>query len=214
MEFTLAAPGCRDKWSLIVSLAMEETLAKLGRLRHRGSYWFLHRYAWDLAATPAADGQGAELVEVNGPDLEDMRRSCPDLTERKHAQLQERIGAADITAYLIRARDGRWAGYCHTARRRFDDHYLSHVVRLRPHEVLLLDDQVFPSHRRQGLHTYSVRRRSELARERGATRGLVVINDRNTASVATYTGAGARPVRRLVLVRPFKVMLQFPVRGR
>lgn len=194
-------------------------LARLRNLRRPGSYWHLHRYAFDLtspelATTAAAvsPGEGGPaLVEVSLPDLEAMREQCPDLTERKFDQLRDRIGARDITAYLIRDADGTWAGYCHLAYRRFDDRYLNHVVRLRRHETLFLDDQVFPTHRRRGLHTFSILRRRELARERGLTRGLVVINDRNAASIASYRHAGIRPVRRLVFVRPFRLMIQLPL---
>lgn len=188
---------------------------KVRALRHPGTYWHLHRYAFDLRvqADPQAQGEGPRLVEVNAADLEEMRASCPDLTERKYEQLRERIGAPDITAYLIRAADGAWAGYCHLARRRFDDRYLAHVVRLRRHQVLFVDDHVFTPHRRQGLHVFSILRRRELARESGHRTGLVVINDKNTASVAAYRHVGIRPVRRLLFVRPFRLMIQLPMNG-
>ncbi|WP_134773631.1 hypothetical protein [Ornithinimicrobium flavum] len=200
---------------------MQPLLPRLRALRRPGSYWHLHRYVLDLDADAAAGpppgvtaGAGPALVPVNQADLDEMRATCPDLTDRKYDQLRERIGAADITAYLIRDADGSWAGYCHLAYRRFVDHYLSHVVRLRRHEVLFVDDQVFPSHRRRGLHVYSIRRRCELARERGMRTGVVVINDRNAASIASYRHVGIRPARRLVLVRPFRVMIQIPRRRR
>lgn len=201
---------------------MGDLLPRLRNLRRPGSYWHLHRYAFDLTVdepSPGVAGEedgvpGPQLVEVNLADLEQMRATCPDLTERKFGQLRERIGSPDITAYLIRDADGSWAGYCHLAYHRFDDHYLNHVVRLRPHETLFVDDQVFRSHRRRGLHTFSIRRRRELARQRGMRTGLVVINDKNTASVAAYRHVGIRPVRRLVFVRPFRVMVQVPLRGR
>lgn len=199
---------------------MQPLLPRLRALRRPGSYWHLHRYAFDLrqddVPDPAAGAAGAraELVEVNQPDLEQMRATCPDLTDRKYDQLRERIGAPDITAYLIRDADGTWAGYCHLAYRRFEDRYLHHVVRLRRHEVLFVDDQVFPSHRRRGLHVLSIRRRCELARERGMRTGLAVINDRNAASLASFRHVGIRPVRRLVLVRPLRLMIQIPLRGR
>lgn len=186
---------------------------KVRTLRRPGSYWHLKRYALDLREVepPAAAAPGPQLVEVNQADLDQMRASCPGLTERKYDQLRERIGSPDLTAYLIRAADGSWAGYCHLAHRRFDDRYLAHVVRLRPDQTLFVDDQVFPTHRRQGLHTYSILRRAQLAREQGVRTGLVVINDKNTASIASYRHAGIRPVRRLVLVRPFRRMIQIPL---
>lgn len=200
---------------------MSDLLRRLSHLRRPGSYWHLHRYAFDLAAaTAAAPGReaagapGPQLVEVNLPDLEQMKATCPDLTERKFDQLRERIGAADITAYLIRDADGSWAGYCHLAYRRFDDRYLNHVVRLGRHEALFVDDQVFGSHRRRGLHTFSIQRRRELAHQRGLRTGLVVINDNNAASIAAYRHVGIRPVRRLVYVRPFRLMIQIPLRRR
>lgn len=189
--------------------------SRLRSLRKPGSYWHLDRYVFDLTSAtgePGASGPGGpELVEVSLPALEDMRERCPELTERKFDQLRERIGAEDITAYLIRDADGSWAGYCHLAYRRFDDRYLNHVVRLRRHETLFLDDQVFRTHRRRGLHTFSVLRRRELARAGGLTRGVVVINRKNTASLASYRHVGIRPVRRLILVRPFRVMVQLPL---
>lgn len=196
---------------------MQPLLPRLRSLRRPGSYWHLHRYAIDLAAAPApapgrGEGAGPQLVEVNEADLAQVRASCPDLTERKHDQLRERIGARDITAYLIRDADGSWAGYCHLAYGRFEDRYLHHVVRLRSDQVLFVDDQVFPTHRRRGLHVYSILRRCELARERGMRTGLAVINDRNTASRASFRHVGAVPVRRLVLVRPFRLMIQIPLR--
>lgn len=194
-----------------------ETVPKLRNLRRPGSYWHLHRYAFDLAAVdpaprPAGGPPVPELVEVNLRDLDAMRASCPELPERKYLQLKERIGSPEITAYLIRDQDGSWAGYCHLAYHRFEDHYLNHVVRLRGGEVFFVDDAVFASHRRRGLHTFSILRRAELARDRGMRTGLVVINDRNAPSRAAYGHAGTRPVRRLVFVRPFRLMIQIPLR--
>lgn len=200
---------------------MQPLVPRLRNLRRPGSYWHLYRYAFDLSevvsgggGSGTGPGQGPELVEVNQVDLDQMRATCPDLTERKYEQLRERIGAPDIAAYLIRDADGTWAGYCHLAYHRFDDRYLNHVVRLRRHQVLFVDDQVFRSHRRRGLHIYSILRRCELARERGRRTGLAVINDKNTASIASFRHVGIRPVRRLVFVRPFRLMVQIPLRAR
>lgn len=195
---------------------MREAVQRVRRLRNPGSVWRLRRYAFDLRErSPSGAGMaapGADLVEVNQADLDEMRASCPELTDRKYEQLRERIGAPDITAYLILDADGTWAGYCHLAYRRFDDRYLNHVVRLRRRQALFVDDAVFRTHRRRGLHTFSVQRRRELARERGMRTGLVVINDKNTASIASYRHVGIRPVRRLYFVRPFRVMIQLPWR--
>lgn len=195
---------------------MRETVQRVRRLGRPGSVWRLRRYAFDLRGAGPADvrtvSTGPALVEVNEEDLDRMRASCPELTERKYDQLRERIGSPDITAYLIRDADGTWAGYCHLAYRRFDDRYLNHVVRLRRRQTLFVDDSVFRSHRRRGLHTFSIQRRRELAAQRGMRTGLVVINDKNTASIASYRHVGIRPVRRLYFVRPFRLMVQLPWR--
>lgn len=197
---------------------MRQFVDRVRRLRRPGSIWRLRRYAFDLRVggasgddTPAT---GPALVEVNQADLDDLRATSPELTDRKYEQLRERIGSPDITAYLIRDADGTWAGYCHLAYRRFEDHYLNHVVRLRRDQVFFVDDQVFTTHRRRGLHTFSVVRRRDLSRERGMRTGLVVIDDRNTASIATYRHVGIRPARRLFFLRPFRLMIQLPRRGR
>lgn len=194
-------------------------MRRIRSLRRPASYWHLRRYAFDLdgvtAAAVTAPGTGTapgpQLVEVNPTDLEQMRATCPDLTRQKFDQLRERIDASDITAYLVRDADGSWAGYCHLAFRRFEDHYLNHVVRLGKHQTLFLDDQIFVGHRRRGLHTFSILRRSELARDRGMRGGLVVVSNNNEASLAAYRHVGIRPVRRLVYVRPFRLMIQIPL---
>ncbi|MFX0539303.1 hypothetical protein ACQBAT_09680 [Ornithinimicrobium sp. Y1847] len=198
-------------------------LNKVRQLRRKGSYWHLHRYEFDLDspavqqildASARGGGPGPALVEVNLPDLDAMRASSKELTERKYEQLKERIGARDITAYLIRTAEGEWAGYCHLAFNRFDDRYLSHVVRLHKDQAFFVDDQVFKPFRRRGLHLHSIGRRCELARKGGLRTGVVVLNDKNTASRAAYSHVGIRPVRKLTLVRPFKVMIQTPILGR
>lgn len=186
-------------------------LGKVRALRRPGSVWRLYRYSFDLTAPLPDAAPGPQLVDVNQPDLDEMRANCPDLTDRKYEQLRERIGSSDISAYLIKDADGTWAGYCHLIYRRFEDHYLNHVVRMKAKEVLFVDDQVFRSHRRRGLHTFSVLRRCQLAQDRGARTALVVINDKNTASIATYRHVGIRPARRLFFLRPFRLMIQIPV---
>lgn len=195
---------------------MRELVQRARRLRHPGSVWRLRRYVFDLGAGSSVGADtsaaGPTLVEVNQADLDDLRATSPELTDRKYAQLQDRIGSPGITAYLIRDADGTWAGYCHLAFRRFDDRYLNHVVRLRRRQTLFVDDAVFRSHRKRGLHTFSVQRRRELARGRGMRTGVVVINDKNTASIASYRHVGIRPVRRLYFVRPFRLMIQLPWR--
>lgn len=185
---------------------------KVRSLRFRTSYWYLHRYAFDLRSGSHTDDSGAVLVTANAADLASMRDTSAELTERKYEQIAERIGSPAITTWLIRDADGTWAGYCHVAYQDFHDLYLNHWVRLRRGRVLFLDDHIFTAHRGRGLHTASVIQRCAILREQGFRQGLVVINDTNVASLRTYGHVGIRPVRRLIWVRAYRIMIQIPWR--
>jgi LmbE family N-acetylglucosaminyl deacetylase/RimJ/RimL family protein N-acetyltransferase len=125
------------------------------------------------------------------------RYTPAQLSERKLQILRDRVADPDEDCWLVEDADGVAGGFCSVS---WVDHFegaSNSWTRVRPHQVLLMDDMVFKDHRRRGLHGYSIWRRCEIGWERGRTQALVLVRTDNVASRRSYQALGFEYAGRL-----------------
>lgn len=154
------------------------------------------------------------VVPVNGPRppsnpawslenatiavLTQMRDAyAEELDERKYGILVNRLDHPADETLVIRDEQGEPCGYCHITGGETENTRIRYVVAVLPHQCYLWDDHVFRSHRRRGLHTFSIARRLELIAEEGRTEALTIISRTNQRSRASYAAFGAVRLRSL-----------------
>lgn len=155
----------------------------------------------DLYALPVTQPQtpadpGRSLEDATEPTLRQMWESG-DLDDRKLGILVERLADPADRTLIIRDEDGEPCGYCHITLGDTEDERTNFAIDLLPHQGYLWDDRVFPTHRRRGLHSFSIARRLELIAQEGRTEALTIIARHNRASRRSYAPFGT--VRRRVL---------------
>lgn len=170
------------------------------------------KYLYRLPAGPREPGTAGFpfRLEPGTPDnLDRLHRENPsEINERKHRILLERAQDPGEDVWVIVDDQGQQCGFTGLA---WVDHLMrkeDHVIRVRPHQALLVDDYVLIAQRRRGAQSYSVLRRLEIAAERGRSEVILAIDRTNTASQGTFNKLGATTIGRIVTFRHFKRSVQ------
>ena len=153
--------------------------------------------------------QGFHLEPGTVENLGRLRREHPEeISERKHQILLERVANPDEDVWIVADESGVQCGFAGVAWR---DHLMrkeGFTIRVRPHQVLLIDDYILKGQRRRGAHAASILRRLEVAADRGRSQVRVVIDRRNTASLESFARLGATRVGRIVTFRQWNRSIQ------
>ncbi|MFC6422596.1 hypothetical protein [Ornithinimicrobium tianjinense] len=159
---------------------------------------------------PAAD-PARSLVDATATLLERMRRDYPeDLTQRKYALLVKRLKHPADRTLVILDEAGEPCGYCHLTYGDTENARIGLRVPVSAQQGYFWDDHVFVTHRRRGLHAYSIARRLELLAADGRTEGLTMISRGNTASRASYAAFGAGRTRQHLVLRKVRRTISLP----
>lgn len=174
-------------------------------------YERLTTFARDLTDLPdAGPDRGFRLELADETLLAEFHRSAPKgLPARKLAVLRERLGT-DEQVWLVRDADGAFLGWCHMVAGRGPNSRIGHTLRLRPDEVFLFDDRTVADHQRRGVHSFTIRRRMEIARAAGARRAVTTITNANSPSRASYGRLGFVPRSQLVHVPALHRTVELP----
>ena len=169
-------------------------------------------FVYHLQAGPRQAGtQGSpfRLEPGTADNLDRLHREHPDeINERKHGILLERAQDPGEDVWVIVDELGQQCGFTCLA---WVDHLMrkeNHVIRVRPHQALLVDDYVLVAQRRRGAQSFSALRRLEIAAERGRTEVILVIDRTNLASQGTFHKLGAIRIGRIVTFRHWKRSIQ------
>lgn len=175
----------------------------------------LDLYAFPVGGPGPSADPARSLEDATAEVLAQMKEAYPkDLDERKYGILVGRLDHPADRTFIIRDEHGEPCGYCHITAEDTADERIRYAVSVGPHQGYLWDDRVFATHRRRGLHAYSIARRLELLAEEGRTEALTIISRPNLGSRASYAAFGAARQRVLVYLPPCRRTVSMPATRR